>query len=206
MNTRTAGAAATLVMAAGFGAAVASGRSALLVRPWFFPVLIATAVLLGAVVALGRPAMSGRWALLLLLPVVVGAGLTPAIVGTVSQGQANTSNLSARLGDPPNPLLAGAGGDVSVLQVLEAAQEVGGVALAGRTVTVTARAAGTHRLERSVIVCCAADSQAVSLPTTGAALPSGWVTARGKLALQGQQVVLAVTSVRVVPTPEDPYL
>jgi len=187
---------------------VVSHRATLLVRPWFTPVLVAAGLLIVVASLRHRVELSRSSALLLLAPVAVGLALTPSVVGRVSQGAADPATLTERLGDPANPLLAGKGGNVSLLQILLAEQQIGGVALAGRSVTVDAIVAGPHRITRSVIVCCAADAQSVSVTTTGTALPSNksWVRVTGKLATRGDKTVLDAVAVTSIPTPANPFL
>jgi hypothetical protein len=200
--------ASTALLGAGFVVAGLTGRAQLLVRPWFVLILVATGVLLILAAAKGTRLLSTRSTYALLLPVAVGATLTPAIVSHASQGSANVANLSARLGDPGNPLLAGKGGNVTLLQILLAEKQEGGVALAGRPVTVEAIVVGQHRLERSVIVCCAADAQTVSLTESGTALPrsGSWVRVSGALTSVGNTVVLDARVVTRIPTPSEPFL
>jgi hypothetical protein len=187
---------------------VVSGRATLLVRPWFTPVLVATGLLVMVASLRHRVELSRGGVLLLLAPVAVGVALTPSVVGRVSQGAADPATLTERLGDPANPLLTGRGGDVTLLQILLAEQQVGGVALAGRSVTVEAIVAGPHRLSRSVIVCCAADAQSVSVTETGATLPDtqSWVRVTGKLATRGDKTVLDAVDVTRISTPANPFL
>lgn len=188
--------------------AVATGRAGLLVRPWFAPVLLVAGGLV-VLAALRRPVdLSRGGALLLMAPVVVGLTLTPAVVGGVSGGPADPGTLTSRIGDPANPLLAGRGGQVTLLQILLAEQSVGSVVLSGRPVTVEALVTGPHTLSRSVIVCCAADAQAVSLPESGTSLPATktWVRVSGRLGSSGGQSVLTATSVTRIPTPANPFL
>src|SRR5205823_3939140 len=130
--------------------------------------------------------LSRSGAIALLAPVAVGLTLTPAVVGRVSTGPADLSTLTHRIGDASNPLVAGRGGPVTLLQILFAVQQVGGVALAGRPVTVDGIASGQRTLSRSVIVCCAADAQSISIAETGVVLPGGrhWVRVTGHLQSQ----------------------
>ena len=206
MNRR--GTAAVATAGAALVALVLTGRATLLVRPWFAPILLATGLLVAAVAWRHRVEMSRRAVVLLLAPVAVGVSLSPSIVGQVSQGTADPATLTQRLGDPANPLLAGKGGDVTLLQILLAEQQIGGVALAGRQVSVEAIVSGTHRLSRSVIVCCAADAQSVNVTETGAPLPAAktWVRVTGRLATRGDETVLAATDVTKIPTPASPFL
>jgi hypothetical protein len=187
---------------------VLTGRATLLVRPWFAPILLGTGVLVTVAALRHRVELSRRAMVLLLAPVAVGISLSPSVVGQISVGAADPATLTQRLGDPANPLLSGKGGDVTLLQILLAEQQIGGVAIAGRSVTLEAIVAGPHRLSRSVIVCCAADAQSVSVDETGAALPATktWVRVSGRLATSGDRTVLDVTAVKPIPTPADPFL
>ena len=205
--TRTGRAVAGLLAVALLGA-VLTKRAELLVRPWFAWVFVATALLLAAVVVRTRIRVSPASAALLLLPVAVGVTLTPVLASRVSAGTAQPTTLAARIGDGSNPLLGGGGGAVTLLQILLAEQQVGGVALAGRLVQVEAVVGADHTLTRSVIVCCAADAQTVDLPESGPDLgPTGrWVRVTGRLAPVGTQLVLAATSVTTIPTPAEPFL
>lgn len=205
---KTRGTAAVAAAGLALVVLVLTGRATLLVRPWFAPILLATGLLVAAVTLRHRIELSRRGIVLLLAPVAVGLTLSPSVVGQVSQGAADPATLTQRLGDPANPLLAGKGGDVTLLQILLAQQQIGGVALAGRTVTVEAIVSGTNRLSRSVIVCCAADAQSVSVAETGAALPAAktWVRVSGRLATRGDRTVLSASSVTKIPTPANPFL
>ena len=208
MTSARAGRLVGSLLAAALVAAVATRRAELLVRPWFTWVLLATAALIAALVVRSRIRLTATSTALLLLPLAIGATLTPALAGRASSGVAPTAALGARIGDGANPLLEGRGGNVTLLQILLAEQQVGGVPLAGRSVQVEAIAADTHLLNRSVIVCCAADAQTIALPEQGPALgPRGhWVRVTGHLAEVGTRVVLVATAVAPIPTPAEPFL
>jgi len=199
---------AAAALSAGLLVDAVTGRAELLVRPWFVPVLAAAGVALAAaaVRARGRMPLSGFLALL--VPIAIGATLTPAVAGNAARASSTAATITSRLGDPSNPLLNGAGGHVTLLQILLAEQQGGGVVLSGRAVTVEAMAAGPHRLERSAIVCCAADAQAITLDETGPALPhpGTWVRVDGVLATVGDKTVLDVRHIVRIPTPTDPFL
>jgi hypothetical protein len=199
---------AALVVGAGLVAIVLAGRATLLVRPWFAPVLLAAGALIAVAASRYGAQLSRPGAIALLAPVVVGLTLTPAVVGRVSTGPADLATLTHRIGDLANPLVAGRGGSVTLLQILFAEQQLGGVALSGRSVTVDAIASGAHTLSRSVIVCCAADAQSISISETGIALPGGhaWVRVSGRLQSEGTRTVLAATSATRIPTPANPFL
>lgn len=197
-----------LSVGAALVAAAVSGRAELLVRPWFVPIIAAAGVLLAAASLRSTRRVPASTAFALLLPVAVGLTLTPSLVARAAHSNADLSTLSSRVGDPANPLLHGRGGNVTLLQILVAEQQGGGVALAGRPVTVEAFADGPHRLARSVIVCCAADAQTVALPETGPSLPrrGTWVRVHGVLSSEGETTVLTASSVSVIPTPANPFL
>jgi uncharacterized membrane protein YcgQ (UPF0703/DUF1980 family) len=80
--------------------------------------------------------------------------------------------------------------------------------LAGRQVTVEAITAGPHRIERPVIVCCAADAQTISIDEEGPTLPraGAWVRVQGTLTTDGNKTVLTARTVTRIDTPADPFL
>jgi hypothetical protein len=196
------------LVAVGFAADVGAGRSALLVRPWFAPALLVTAALLALVAVRVRVRLTTASAFLLCLPVAVGITLTPAVAARITPAPADASTVAGRLGDPANPLLQGHGGPVTLLQIVLAEREVGGVVLAGLPVQLDAVVGGPEQLRRSVIVCCAADAQTVSIDARGAALPpSGqWVHVTGRLVVSGTHTSLELTSVHRIDPPGDPFL
>jgi hypothetical protein len=198
----------TALLAGGLAAAVATQRADLLVRPWFTWVLLGTALLLAAVAVRTKIAVSPRAMGALLLPIAVGLTLTPALASRATQDATLSAAPAARIGDGSNPLVDGRGGPVTLLQILQAEEQVGGVLLAGRQVQVDGIVASSHRLERSVIVCCAADAQRIAIDTQGAALsPVGlWVHVTGHLATSGTHTVIVATSARPIATPADPFL
>lgn len=193
-------------------AAAVTGRTALLVRPWFVPLVVATGVLLLVGAARSRasttPRVTPAAALLLVLPVVAGVALTPELVGRVPPEPTGTATvIGARIGDAENPLLAGGDGEVTILDVVLAEQQVGAAALDGRRVTVEGVATADGTVARQVMVCCAADARPVTLPLRGALpAPGTWVRAEGRLAADGPDLVLRVATVTPIPTPEDPLL
>lgn len=199
---------AVIVVGLGLVVAAVTGRAELLVRPWFVPVVLAAGAAIAVAALRHRVALSSGRAALLLAPVAIGISLTPSVVDEVKTGSADLASVTQRIGDPSNPLLAGRGGSVTVLQILTAEQKIGAVALAGQHVTVVAKATGAHTLSRSVIVCCAADAQAVAVTTTGTSLPghSAWVRVGGHLATRGSHTVLVATTVQRVTTPANPFL
>lgn len=194
-------------LGAGLVAAAASGRAGLYVRGYFVPVLAVTGVGLLVLSRVRPPRMSGRAAVVLLLPLVVAFGIGPRQAAGVSQGQLS-GGLGARLGDGPNPLLAGRGGPVTVLQIDLAAEQVGPVALMGREVVVDAEVTSPSSVERLVMVCCAADARPVTLAVHGARLPAAgrWVELHGRLSAPGGSVSLTADQVRVIPVPAAPIL
>lgn len=195
-------------IAAAFAAAVVTKRADLLVRPWFGWALIGTAALLAAVAVRTKLVLSPRATAALLLPLAVGLTLTPSLASRATQDATLSTTPAARIGDGNNPLVNGRGGQVTLLQILQAEQQVGGVLLAGRQVQVDAIVDGRHRLERSVIVCCAADAQRIAVGVQGMSLsPNGqWVRVTGHLGTSGTQTVIVATSVRSIPTPANPFL
>ena len=206
MNRR--GGAVLALLAVGFGADVLTGRSELLVRPWFAGALLLTAVLIGLAALRSRVRVTPAAAFLLCLPVAVGVTLTPALAAHVTPEAADATTIATRIGDPSNPLLQGRGGPVTLLQILLAEQQVGGVALAGRSVELDAVVGGPGRLQRAVIVCCAADAQTVSVAERGAPLPAKgrWVHVTGRLAADGTHTLVQATAIRAISPPEDPFL
>ena len=195
-------------LAVAFTASVVTKRADLLVRPWFGWALLGTALLLGAVAVRTKLVLSPRATAALMLPLAVGLTLTPALASRATQDATLSTTPAARIGDGNNPLVNGRGGAVTLLQILQAEQQVGGVLLAGRPVQVDAMVDGPHRLERSVIVCCAADAQRIAVDVTGKSLsPNGhWVRVVGHLGTSGTHSVIVATSVRPIPTPADPFL
>ena len=198
----------TGLLAVAFAGAVVTGRADLLVRPWFGWALLGTAVLLSAVAVRTKVTLSPRATAALLLPLAVGVTLTPALASRATQDAILSTTPATRIGDGHNPLVNGRGGEVTLLQILQAEHQIGGVLLAGRQVQVDAIVDGPRRLERSVIVCCAADAQRIAVGVTGISLsPNGhWVRVTGHLAASGTQTVIVATSVRQIPTPADPFL
>lgn len=196
------------LLAVAFAGAVVTKRADLLVRPWFGWALLGTALLLAAVAVRTKVSLSPRATAALLLPLAVGLTLTPSLASRATQDATLSTTPAARIGDGHNPLINGRGGKVTLLQILQAEQQVGGVLLAGRQVQVDAIVDGPHRLERSVIVCCAADAQRIAVSVVGKSLaPNGhWVRVSGRLGTSGTQTVIVATSVQSIPTPADPFL
>lgn len=188
-------------------AAAATGRAALYVRGYFVPVLALTGIVLVVLAWRSPPRMSRRSWAALCLPVVVGLGIGPHQAAALSQGQLS-GGLGARLGDGPNPLLTGGGGRVSVLQVELAAEQLGPVALLGRPVSLEAEVSSPTSVQRLVMVCCAADARAVTLPVQGGHLPSRgtWVRIDGRLSASNGQVVVVASRVRPASVPSQPIL
>ena len=185
-----------------------TGRGTLFVRPWFLPVVALAGVTLAAASWRGSGGVKTATGALLLLPLVVGLALPTSAVGDpTARSATGGSSVGARFGDPANPLLAGRGGAVTVLQVRAAEQDVGPVALAGQAITTTGFVSARGTLSRLVMVCCAADARAVTVPVTLQPLPVGhWVTVRGRLTVANGELVVQAMSVEKVPTPADPIL
>lgn len=185
-----------------------SGRALLFVRPWFLLAVLGTGVVVLVVAWRGQAVVSPSAGVMLMLPLVAGLTLTPTLVGQASQGSVSASALAGRIGDGPNPLVDGRGGNVTLLQVLLAEQQVGGVYLAGRSISVVAIVRGPHELGRSAIVCCAADARTIALSASGTALPEvgTWVRVTGRLTMRGQRLILDAQDIQSVPTPTDPFL
>ena len=197
-----AAAGASLVLAA------VTARGALFVRPWFLPVLAGAGVLLAAAAVRGGARVDARATALLLVPLIAAVALPPgqAAVATFS-ASAKTSNVGARFGDPDNPLLAGRGGDVTLLQVRGAEQQLGAVALAGRQISATGFVSAPGAVSRLAMVCCAADARPVTLPVTGGSLVVGqWVTVHGRLTVVNGELMLEADSARRVRVPAEPIL
>jgi hypothetical protein len=194
-------------LGAGLVAAAGSGRAGLYVRGYFVPVLAGTGAGLLVLAWLRASRPSPRAGAVLLLPLVVAIGIGPRQAASVSQGQLS-GGLGARLGDGPNPLLAGRGGPVTLLQIDLAAEQIGPVALMGREVVVDAEVASPSSVERLVMVCCAADARPVTLTVHGAHLsaPGNWVELQGRLSASGGDVALTVDHARSIPVPAAPIL
>ncbi|HEX9823760.1 MAG TPA: hypothetical protein VGB51_05115 [Actinomycetota bacterium] len=196
-----------LLLAAGFVAAVATGRGRLFVRPWFLPGLVAAGALLLVAAWRGRAPMGRPAAAVLLLPLVAGIGLTPDLVGDIESRGAFDAVLSRRLGEAENPLLAGDGGVVTVLDVALAEQQVGAVFLAGREVSVEGRVDADHAISRLAMVCCAADARSVRVMVVGALPAAGtWVRVSGTLGVSEGRVTIEAERVTRIETPEGPFL
>ena len=190
-------------------AAVLVGRAGLLVRPWFLPLLAGAGVLL-VLAGLRHDGGGVRRTTIgvLLLPVVAGMALTPGVAARAPAGApTDGSAIESRLGEAPNPLLAGGGGQVTLLQVVLAEREVGAAALDGRAVTLEATVDGGGQLSRLVMVCCAADARPVRVPVRGSLPATGtWVRATGRLVAAGATLVLDLTSVTPIDVPARPLL
>jgi hypothetical protein len=191
-----------------FVASVVTGRSGLLVRPWFDVVLVGTGVVILIVAWNGVPSLSPAAMFLLLLPIAVALSVTPKVAGRISAGSNDLTGLGSRIGDSANPLARGRGGNVNLLQIRLAEQQVGSVYLSGRPVTVEARVTGPREVGRPAIVCCAADARLITLPVTGAKLPKkdSWVRLSGKLQARGTETVLHVAKVEPIKTPSEPFM
>lgn len=200
--------AVTAALGTGLFVAALSGRAGLFVRGYFVPVLAVTGMGLCAIAWLRPPRLSRLAALTLALPLVAGLTLGPSEAAHVSQGIIS-GGLGARLGDGANPLLSGAGGSVSLLQVVLAEDQVGASALVGRHISVEAQVAGPHLVQRLVMVCCAADARPVTLATGGVRLPPAgtWVRLSGALSVSHDgAALLDIGQLQQIPTPGNPIL
>ena len=195
-------------LAAAFVAGVLTGRAPLFVRPWFTPVMATTGLVLAGVALRAGQRVRAEIAALVLVPVVVALALPAGVVGRAASTTASASDIGARLGDGDNPVLAGRRPDVTLLDIVLAERKVGGVYLAGRPVVVEAMVGPGPVLTRSVMVCCAADARPVSVPVRGAAVPavSTWVRVRGRLAAEGNRLVVQADRVERIGTPSRPLL
>ena len=187
--------------------AAVTGRGELFVRPWFVPVLLVAGAALLLVAWRGRGHVPHGAAALLLVPVLVGAALPPSVAGRITTFTGTGSAVQARLGDGSNPLLAGRGGKVTILQIASAQQQAGAVYLDGRRISVEGVVDSGNRLTRLVMVCCAADAQPVSIPVRGSLpSPGSWVSVTGTLSARGGRLSLLAQRVVAIPTPQDPFL
>ena len=198
---------ALAALGAAFVLGALTGRGALFVRPWFVPVLLGTGAVLLLVAWRGTVRMAPGTAVVLLVPVLVGLALPPAVAGRITTFAGTGTPVQARLGDGSNPLLAGRGGDVTILQVVLAEQQVGAVYLDGRDVRVDGVVDSGNRLTRLVMVCCAADARPVSIAVRGSLPSKGtWVRVTGRLSAAGGGLSLQAQDVVTIPTPENPFL
>ena len=189
-----------------FLAAGLSGRAGLFVRSWFVPAVLGAGALLLLVALRGRVALPGPAAAILLLPVVVGLAVTPGLAGRITTEVGAARAVGARWGDGANPLLAGGGGDVTLLDVMLAERGVGAVALDGRQITVEG-AVRRGEIRRLAMVCCAADARPLALRLTGDLPADGtWVRATGRLRARGAGLVLETDRVAAIDPPSDPFL
>jgi hypothetical protein len=183
-----------------------TGLGGHLVRAWFLPVLALTGAVVVACApeAARRATATGALALLLPLGAWCGvAGQQPDVAAAPPLLAADGASLGSRLGDGTNPLLSGAGGEVTVLQVLLAATELGPAALDGRGVVVTGVSDGRSSISRLAMACCIADARRVPLTVRGPLPASGtWVRVTGRLRAQGGRVVLVDDRVQTVPAPD----
>lgn len=205
MKWRTA---ATVAIGIGLVALAATGRGRLFVRPWFVPVIGLTGVVVVVLAVRTHVAVSARGAAIILLPLLAALVLPPGSVGSVTANVTTSGLAGPRIGDPANPLLAGGHGEVTLLQIWLAEDQLGAVALVGRPVTTVGQVAGPHLLRRLVMVCCAADARPVPLEVAGAALGAtgGWVSVSGTLSVDGEQPSLEAKSVVSIPAPANPIL
>jgi uncharacterized repeat protein (TIGR03943 family) len=200
--------AVVLVVGAAFLGAVATGRSRLFVRAWFVPILLVTGLALIVLVPRARGTATRAAAAVLLLPLIVGALLSPARVGAIATLAGGSAPLQSRIGEHANPLLTSRSSMVTLLDILLAQREAGAVALDGRTVVVDGIVGRDGRsLLRLVMVCCAADARPVSVPVLGTLpRPGSWVRVHGRLTARGQAIALEVRDVHAIPAPESPFL
>jgi putative membrane protein len=195
----------TAVVGLAFVAAWATGRSSLFVRPWFAPALLVAGAVLAAVAWRGSHELSKAAALVMLLPVLAGAALTPSVAGRIPPGPGGGA-VGARIGDASRLLTGAAGGRVTLLDIAIAEQRVGAAFLDGREVEVDGRVDG-NRIARLVMVCCAADARPVTVPVIGRLPADGtWVRVSGTLRATGGRLAVDATSVTGIPTPEEPFL
>jgi len=193
-----------------FIATAASSLGAHLVRGWFLPVLAGTGVVVLACVPEAARRTTATGALLLLLPIGAWLGVVgqqPDVAAAPPLVATDGSSMGNRLGAAANPLLTGAGGNVTVLQVLLAQSRLGPAALDGRTVVVTGVSDGRRSLSRLAMVCCIADARRVPLAVRGPLPRAGsWVRVSGHLRVERTSVVLVADSVRTVAAPARPVL
>ena len=152
---------------------------------------------------------------LLLLPVLVIALAAPPALGADAVGLRGPGNtLSAR--DLMPPLPPGDAPELTLTEFVQRAVWDTGHSLDGREVTLTGfvvRRGAAIDLARLRIVCCAADAQAHRVHLVGdVGSPSDtWLRVRGALepgsatAADRYVPAVTVTSVEIVPAPDDPY-
>lgn len=187
--------------------AALAGRAALFVRPWFVPVILAAGVLLLIVAWIGRARIGVAGAALLMVPLIVGIGISPETATRVGAVSSQATELVARFGDGSNPLLDGGGEHVTLLDVALADREVGSVSLDGRRVIVEGVISTGGMLSRLAMVCCAADARPVGIAVRGALPPVGsWARVDGLLSSDQGTLVLVADRVESIPAPDQPFL
>lgn len=199
---------APCLLGPGLLASVVFGRDQLFVRPWFAPVLVVTALALALLAIRSGVETSPTTTAVLLLPLVVGVSLSPGLVGRAQTGADGPAVVQTRIGEGQNRVLDDAGEEVSILDVVLAERQVGGVALDGRGVSVEGFVVAESRISRYVMACCAADARPVTLDVVGGELPpeGTWVRVRGFLRSEGADMVLRPQTVTAIPTPARPFL
>jgi uncharacterized repeat protein (TIGR03943 family) len=198
-------------------------------KPW---VLAAGVIMVGlAVIAIAqdmlttRPAPhpddhhhSGRWAWLLLLPVLAIFLVAPPALGADSVLRAGNRTAPVRQGSAFPPLPRAAVVPIAMGEFITRSVWDPSNSLAGRTVALTGfvvHANGTDYVARLVITCCAADATPMKVALTGRQadeLPDNqWVRVAGVLRpgsateANGYTPTFAVSSLTTVDPPEDPY-
>ena len=204
---RTAAAAAVGLL---FVSAALTGTGGQLVRPWFLPVLGLAGVLIVVCASTVARLSTSSMALIILLPVAAAigvAGQQPTVSDAPLLAMSADGGPQARIGDRPNPLLSGTGGDVDILQVLIASSQLGPAALNGKHVELTAVSDGTGSVSRLAMVCCIADSRRVSLRVQGTLPRKGqWVRLTGDLRAGDSEIVLVADRIQPIRPPSRPVL
>jgi uncharacterized repeat protein (TIGR03943 family) len=151
---------------------------------------------------------------LLLLPIAALLLVAPPPLG--SYGVDRGAAVEVRAGAPVfDPLPAGSNPiPMTLLEYAQRVVEHEGASLAGTTVELTGFVAGAEedgfRLARFQIACCAADAVPVVVRVVGVSgdLPArdAWVMVTGRFEpTGGWPPQLLATSVKSIPTPEEPY-
>ena len=163
-------------------------------------------------------AHSGRWAWLLLLPVLAIYLVAPPALGADSVLRAGNRTAPVRQGSAFPPLPRTAVAPIAMGEFITRSVWDQSNSLAGRTVALTGfivHANGTDYVARLVITCCAADATPMKVALTGrqaGELPDNqWVRVAGVLRpgsateANGYTPTFAVSSLTTVDAPEDPY-